>query len=68
MAVRHEAQREDIACTEEEFLRSQPLMELQLKALIAQRLFGTEGFYRVMNKGYVKAFAEAVALLENDEE
>lgn len=66
-AVRREAQREDIACTEEEFLRSQPLLELQLKALVAQRLFGTEGFYRVMNKGYVKAFAEAVALLENDD-
>lgn len=67
-ALWRSAEREQVACSEEEFARSRPLVEAQLKALVAQRLYGTEGFYRVMNKGCVKAFAEAVALLENDEE
>ena len=42
---------------------SRPLARLQLRALVAQRLFGTEGFYRIMNGGRNDAFRQAVMLL-----
>lgn len=42
---------------------SMPLMRIQLKALVAQRLFGTEGFYRVMNAARSSAFRQAVEVL-----
>ncbi len=42
---------------------SRPLAQLQLRALVAQRLFGTEGFYRVMNGGRNDAFRQAVELM-----
>lgn len=45
------------------FAASAPLMRLQLKALAAQRLYGTGAFYRVMNAGRNEAFARAVKLL-----
>ena len=48
------------------FQRSEPLVRIQLKALVAQRLFGTEGFYRVMNAAYSAEFKRAVELLENE--
>lgn len=44
---------------------SAPLMRIQLKALVAQRLFGTEAFYRVMNAGRKDAFSKAVTLLKD---
>lgn len=43
--------------------RAKPLMRLQLKALVAQRLYGTGAFYRVMNAGRDGAFRRAVELL-----
>ena len=51
---------------EEAFGRSAELLRLQLKALVAQRLFGTEGFYRVMNAARSPEFRRAVELLETD--
>lgn len=44
---------------------SAPLMRIQLKALVAQRLFDTGAFYRVMNAGRGDAFLRAVALLSD---
>lgn len=44
---------------------SAPLMRIQLKALVAQRLFDTGAFYRVMNAGRGDAFQRAVALLSD---
>lgn len=44
---------------------SAPLMRVQLKALVAQRLFDTGAFYRVMNAGRGDAFRRAVELLSN---
>jgi len=44
---------------------SRPLARLQLRALIAQRLFGTEGFYQVMNGGRNDAYRQAVILMED---
>ncbi|WP_300798685.1 S41 family peptidase [uncultured Alistipes sp.] len=43
---------------------SAPLMRIQLKALVAQRLYGTEAFYRVINAERSETFHRAVAILE----
>lgn len=43
--------------------RSEPLVRAELKALVARRLFGTEGFYRVMNAAHSAEFRRAVELL-----
>lgn len=56
-----------IAFDEAAFRRSESLVRVQLKALAAQRLFGTEGFYRVMNAARSEEFRRAVALLEAEE-
>ena len=47
--------------------RSEPLVRAELKALVAQRLFGTEGFYRVMNAARSAEFRRAVELLTETE-
>ena len=47
----------------EGFAASAPLMRIQLKALVAQRLFDTSGFYRVMNPAQNEAYRRAVAIL-----
>lgn len=65
-ALQRLGEEQGVPFEEEQFRRSEPLIEVQLKALVAQRLFGTEGFYRVMNKGYSKEFERAVELLETN--
>ncbi len=55
-----------IAFHEEQYNRSKPLIETLIKAHVAQRLFGTEGFYRVMNAAYVASFRRAIELLESE--
>ncbi len=52
-----------VALDEAGFARSEPLMRLQIKALVAQRLFGIGAFYRVMNPAGSPAYARAVELL-----
>ncbi len=47
---------------------SAPLLRMQLKALIAQRLFGTECFYRVVNRTHDEPFRRALEVLENWEQ
>lgn len=59
-------ERRGIARNEAEFRRSEPLVRVQLRALAAQRLFGTEGFYRIMNAAYSEEFRRAVELLEEE--
>ena len=44
---------------------SRDLLRIQLKALAAQRLFGTEGYYRVVNPRLSPSYRRAVELLEN---
>ncbi len=44
---------------------SRDLLQIQLKALAAQRLFGTEGYYRVVNPRLSPSYRRAVELLEN---
>lgn len=44
---------------------SAPLLAIQLKALVAQRLFGTEYFYRIINRSHDEVFHRAIELLEN---
>jgi len=48
---------------EEGFGSSAPLIRGHLKALFAQRLFGTDAFYRVMNRTGDPVFERAVAML-----
>ena len=45
------------------FAASEPLMRVQLKALVAQRLFDTGAFYRVMNPAQNSAYRRAVEIL-----
>ena len=45
------------------FAASEPLMRVQLKALVAQRLFDTAAFYRVMNPAQNGAYRRAVEIL-----
>ena len=45
------------------FAASEPLMRVQLKALVAQRLFDTGAFYRVMNPAQNEAYRRAVEIL-----
>ena len=45
------------------FAASEPLMRVQLKALVAQRLFDTGAFYRVMNPAQNGAYRRAVEIL-----
>ena len=66
-ALRKAGEQQQIAYDEEQFRASEKLLTAQLKALVAQRLFGTEGYYRVMNTAHAEAFKRAVALLETDE-
>ena len=54
-----------IAFDSEGFERSGALLRLGIKALVAQRLFGPESYYRVMNPARNDAYREAVALLRD---
>ena len=47
----------------EGFAVSEPLVRMQLKALAAQRLFGTGAYFRVINPAASPAYARAVAIL-----
>lgn len=49
----------------EELEISRPLLALQIKALLAQRLYGTGDFYRVMNGTFSPVFSAAAELLRN---
>ena len=50
---------------EKSLTRSAPLMKTQLRALVAQRLFGVGAFCRVMNGAENDACSRAVRVLEN---
>ena len=62
--VKAQGERASIPYVEAEFERSKMLLTTQLKALIAQRLYGAEGFYRVMNPTYNEAYIEAMKLID----
>ena len=49
----------------EGFAVSEPLVRMQLKALAAQRLFGTGAYFRIINPAASPASARAVAILED---
>ena len=49
----------------EGFAVSEPLVRMQLKALAAQRLFGTGAYFRIINPAASPAYARAVAILED---
>lgn len=49
----------------EGFAVSEPLVRMQLKALAAQRLFGTGAYFQVINPAASPAYARAVAILED---
>ena len=49
----------------EGFAVSEPLVRMQLKALAAQRLFGTGAYFRIINPAASPTYARAVAILED---
>lgn len=63
-ALKQEAEKQGLTYREEEFKRSEQLILTQLKALVAQRLYGVEGFYRVINPAYSEAYQTAMELLD----
>lgn len=63
-ALKREAEKQGLTFREEEFKRSEQLILTQLKALVAQRLYGVEGFYRVINPAYNEAYQKAMELLD----
>ncbi|MBQ8652680.1 MAG: S41 family peptidase [Alistipes sp.] len=63
-ALKQEAEKQGLTYREEEFKRSEQLILTQLKALVAQRLYGVEGFYRVINPAYNEAYQKAMELLD----
>ena len=46
------------------FAVSEPVMRAQLKALAAQRLFGTGAYFQVVNPALSPSYARALAILE----
>ncbi len=58
-------EKHEVARDSDALKQSAPLLAIQLKALVAQRLFGTEYFYRVFNRSHDEAFRRALELLEN---
>lgn len=48
-AMRKRAEHEEVEFSAEQYERSKSLIEMNIKALIARRLFDEEGFYRVVN-------------------
>ncbi len=62
--LKREAEKQGLTYREEEFKRSEQLILTQLKALVAQRLYGVEGFYRVINPAYNEAYQKAMELLD----
>ena len=50
--------------SERGFAVSEPVMRAQLKALAAQRLFGTGAYFRVVNPALSPAYARALSILE----
>lgn len=63
-ALKREAEKQGLIYREEEYKRSEQLILTQLKALVAQRLYGVEGFYRVINPAYNEAYQTAMELLD----
>lgn len=59
-----EGEQSKIAFVEEEYKRSEQLLKSLMKAYIVQRLYGSEGFYRVMNPRYNESYIKAIELLE----
>ena len=55
-----------IARNEAEFAQSRQWIERQLRALVAQRLFGVEGFYRAINPS-VEAVCKAVEVVKGSD-
>lgn len=64
--LRTRGEEQQVAFNEEQYNRSERLIRTQIKALVAQRLFGVEAFYRVMNAEYAVVFQRAVELLEKE--
>lgn len=62
--LKREAEKQGLTYREEEYRRSEQLILTQLKALVAQRLYGVEGFYRVINPAYNEAYQKAMELLD----
>ncbi len=59
------ARQKGVEYNEEEFLLSQPLMKIQLSAMIAQRLYSTSEYYRYINPRINDSFKKSLWLINN---
>ena len=57
--------KQGVEATAEALEAAKPLLCVQLKALVAQRLFGSAYFYRIMHKEHDDTFRQALEILEN---
>lgn len=64
-SLRTIAAAEQVAWNEEEYSRSQPLIFVQLKALIARDLYDSSAFYRIINEEN-DIFAEGLQIISDD--
>jgi carboxyl-terminal processing protease len=60
------ADEEKITFEEEQFNQSKELISLQIKALIAEKLFGTGAYYRIINDRN-ESYQEALKIINDDE-
>jgi len=59
------AARRGVALDEAGFAASRGMMAVQLKALAAQRLFGTGAYFRVINPALSSAYRRAVEIVQD---
>ena len=65
--LKSNAEKEGITIDKEQFDKSEDLMKLQMKALLARDLFTTAEYFRVMN-GKSETFNKALELINNEAE
>ncbi|MEG1586524.1 MAG: S41 family peptidase [Bacteroidales bacterium] len=65
--LKKEAEKEGLKINEEQFVKSEPLMQLQIKALVARDLFTVSDYFRVMNQSS-DSYTKALELINNDQQ
>ncbi|MGL4292762.1 MAG: S41 family peptidase [Bacteroidales bacterium] len=63
--LKNEAEKEGVKINEEQFEKSEPLIKLQIKSLVARDLFTTSDYFRVMNQ-QSDTYNKAIELINDD--
>lgn len=64
-ALKADAEKEGIKINEEQFAKSEPLIKLQIKALIARDMFTISDYFRIMNQ-QSDSYRKALELINDD--